>query len=909
MDSFVTYRRPARLHELRRAHVAVRGTCHLYLTISRVLKLMFATFCVASAVSFATYYWFLRNATANTDLVEAVGELQARANRVHWILNRVHLEAKDLEYLRNAVPAIRAAIRALDQGGVAFGRQVPPIREEFSAKKQEVRQRWEALEADLSAIAALPDPRTADALPDTRLHPRINQFEAQVRALLEPLENQRQALRQRIVQVLIAFTGISLLLLLASATVVTRRVVRPIQSLIAATEAIRRGDFKHRVPALFEDELGALRRSFNEMAEIVQRFVEQLMQSEARLAEAQRIAHVGNWEVDLQTETLHWSAEVHRIYGIERKEGRLARKVFWDAVHPDDVELVRATSQRSISTGEAFAVEHRIVRPDGNVRVVREHAEMVRGDTGRTIRMVGTVQDITEQKQIEEQLHQARKMEAIGLLASGVAHDFNNLLTVINGYGALLLEFHRIDDGVRKGIQSILAAGEKATALTQQLLTFGRKQVLQRRIVSLNEVAINIKPMLSRIIREDIELEMVLRDDLYPVRADLHQIEQVLMNLVINSRDAMPQGGRITIETQNIQFDQSYCSRHIGAVPGPHAMLAVADTGIGMDEQVKSRIFEPFFTTKEQGKGTGLGLPTVFGIVSQSGGHISVYSEPGQGTTFKLYFPVACQSDTADAEEGAKSQAASPRGTETILLVEDNQEVRQFAAEVLSSLGYTVLLAIDGHDARALADSHRGTIHLLLTDVVLPKIGGRQLAEEISRRRPEVKVMYISGYAEHAAPSDGIGNASVFYLPKPFTPYALAKKVREVLDDAGLAAVAPKPPRRVLVVDDDALIRDLFAQVLRRAGYDVRCAASGDEALIRLREIHVDLVVLDLMMPGQKDGETVLAVKREFPHVHTIVVSGLPGDSFNADLLGVDRALLKPVSPEILVQEVGSVLA
>jgi PAS domain S-box-containing protein len=468
-----------------------------------------------------------------------------------------------------------------------------------------------------------------------------------------------------------------------------------------------------------------------------------------------------------------------RIYGYESPREMIeavmdiSRQVYVD---PDR----RSEFKRTLEAHDAVTgFEAQVYRKDGSVIWVSESARAVRDRQGALLCYEGTVEDITERKRLEQQLLQSQKMEAIGRLAGGVAHDFNNVLTAIMGYSELLLSGIGSEESRRRNTEQIKKAAERAASLTSQLLAFSRRQVLTMRVLDLNDVVVVLEPMLRRLIGEDIALVTVLDLELERTKADVGQIEQVLMNLVVNARDAMPRGGTLTIETTNVKLDQAYMDRHGLVPPGAYVKLTVSDTGCGMDAETQSHIFEPFFTTKEPGKGTGLGLSTVYGVIKQSGGYIWVYSEPGRGTTFKMYLPRV--DEAVKAIEPGVVSAESPRGTETVLLAEDDEGVRELAGGALERSGYSVLMACGGEEALLLSGRHAGAIHLLVTDVVMPGLGGRELAERLVPLRPDMKVLYMSGYTDDAVVRYGVLVEEAAYLQKPFTPDVLLQRVRQML--------------------------------------------------------------------------------------------------------------------------------
>jgi PAS domain S-box-containing protein len=463
------------------------------------------------------------------------------------------------------------------------------------------------------------------------------------------------------------------------------------------------------------------------------------------------------------------------------KEDFLSRRLKWtDIILEEDSKGFRKVLIDAFKSDKSYVRDYRVKTKDQRVIWIQERGRIFFDQEDRISHIDGVFFDITERKTLEAQLVQAQKMEAVGRLAGGLAHDFNNLLTAISGYGELMLwEFP--EDAPRRGyLEEIIRTTERASALTRQLLAFSRKQIIQPRIINLNELISKMEKMLRRLLGEDLDLITLLDPALAAVKADPGQMDQVIMNLAVNAREAMPRGGLLTIETENVFLDETYARDHLEVIPGPYVMLAVSDTGIGMDAATQAHIFEPFFTTKEPGKGTGLGLSTVHGIVKQSGGHIWFYSEPGKGTTFKIYLPRV--EEAAMPLHPVAAPATSLRGPETILVAEDNEGLRRVICQTLRLYGYTVLEARHGNEAILVFGRHKGPIHLVLTDVVMPGMSGGELMERLSPFGRKAKVLFMSGYTEDTLPLRSLLAAGVPFLEKPFKSTDLVQKVREVLD-------------------------------------------------------------------------------------------------------------------------------
>jgi PAS domain S-box-containing protein len=504
---------------------------------------------------------------------------------------------------------------------------------------------------------------------------------------------------------------------------------------------------------------------------------ENLRSSEERYRDIVENAHDIIYSHDLLGNYISINKAYEQITGYSREEALTMNLA--QTVAPESLEKAREMIARKLDGESVTAYDLNIIGKDGRRIAVEVNSKLVLQD-GAPVGVLGIARDVTARKQLEDQLRHSQKMEAIGQLAGGIAHDFNNLLTAIIGYSELSMKPLRAADPLLNNLQEIKKAGDRAASLTRQLLAFSRKQVLQPKVLDLNAVVSDLETMLRRLIGEDLELSTVLDPKVGAIKVDPGQIEQIILNLAVNARDAMPRGGTLTIETKNVFLDDQYAKTHVAVTPGPFVMLAVSDSGTGIDPQTRSHIFEPFFTTKEVGKGTGLGLSTVYGIVKQSGGNVLVHSEVGLGTTFKIYLPRTDESPPLSERD--TGSLGFLRGTETALLVEDEEIVRKLACQVLRLYGYQVLEAVEGMGALRICKSHPAPIHLLITDVIMPGMSGRELAGRLTELRPEMQVLYMSGYTDRGKLHQGFSDIGANFIQKPFSTDVLAIKVREVLD-------------------------------------------------------------------------------------------------------------------------------
>ncbi|MES2358817.1 MAG: PAS domain S-box protein [Gemmatimonadota bacterium] len=504
-----------------------------------------------------------------------------------------------------------------------------------------------------------------------------------------------------------------------------------------------------------------------------------LREAEDRMGFALAASRVGTWEVDVATGASTWSTIQEELHGVAAGTYGGTLEAFIDRIHPDDRQQVRAAIQKAMQQRTDSNLLYRTVWPDGSVHWISGVGRSFYNADGTPIRAAGIALDVTERRALEEQYRQSQKMEAVGQLAGGVAHDFNNLLTVIQSYGSILRDNMKPNSEAAHNIAEVLSAADRAAALTRRLLAFSRGQLLAPRALSLSESLLSVEPMLRRLIGEHVEIVVRAPRDGGNVVADPSEIEQVILNLAINARDAMPDGGALTLEISNVELDSAYRRIHGTAATGPYVMLSVSDTGTGMDAATAARVFEPFFTTKPPGKGTGLGLSTVYGIVTRNGGSIAVYSEPNHGTTFRAYFP---RSDAEMEAVAPTATTSATAGSETLLLVEDDPAIRRITTRILTAAGYRVIPAGSPEEALDIADTNATDIDLLFTDVVLPEMSGRGLAEKLSARVPAMKVLYMSGYTDDIVVRAGVLEHDTLFLQKPFSQSALLSKVREALD-------------------------------------------------------------------------------------------------------------------------------
>ncbi|MES2178192.1 MAG: ATP-binding protein [Gemmatimonadota bacterium] len=497
-----------------------------------------------------------------------------------------------------------------------------------------------------------------------------------------------------------------------------------------------------------------------------------------RLMEGQHVAQLGYWEIDQSSGEVFWSNEMYEFCGVEPGTVPPPTDRYLERVHADDRARMTQVAADAVANRREFTEQYRLMRPDGGTRTVQAKGRLVADADGVT-KLIGTVQDVTDRVMLEQQLRQSQKMEAVGRLAGGVAHDVNNMLTVVGGYAQLIAAAREGDDVVQPFVREIVGAIDRTTNITRQLLAFSRSRLIEPRIIDLNHVIREVEPMLGRLIGEDVVLAMRLETGTLNILADPTQITQVLMNLAVNARDAMPAGGRLTIDTATITLDASYVSQHSAVRPGRYAVISVADNGLGMSSETQARIFEPFFTTKPEGRGTGLGLSTVFGIVQQMAGTIWVYSEPDKGTTFKIYFPLDVRPDDARVAANPGSALLGRQQGAKVLVVEDDVALRRLTTRLLQRGHYSVVEAANGEEALAVLETT--AVDVVLTDTVMPRMGGRELAKRLAEAHPQLPVVLTSGYTADMLEPLGAVPERLVFLDKPFTFDTLDKAIQDAL--------------------------------------------------------------------------------------------------------------------------------
>ncbi|WP_458775090.1 PAS domain-containing protein [Desulforhopalus sp. 52FAK] len=590
----------------------------------------------------------------------------------------------------------------------------------------------------------------------------------------------------RAVWVLVAVTLV--VLYIATFMLLRRMVSVPVNRLEAMVVRIASGDLDAECAVESGDELGRLAKRFNTMAKQLRESGESLRDSETRLQLVLDGSQLGSWDWDIETGEVIRNPRWAEMLGYSPEEIESSMTQWTNLLHPDDQTLAwESINDHLEGRLSAHEMEYRMRTKDGQDIWILDQAKIVSWDAlGKPLRMCGTLRDITKRKQAEQdreklqnQLIQAQKMESVGRLAGGVAHDYNNISSIIIGYSELALEKVEYDDPLHEDLIEILTAANRSTDITRQLLAFSRQQTIAPKTLDLNDTIGSMLKMLRRLIGEDIDLGWLPGDDVWPIKIDPSQVDQIMVNLCVNARDAIADVGKLTVETKNIKFDKDYCAEHQGFLPGEYVLLAVSDNGCGIAPEILEKIFEPFFTTKGLGKGTGLGLATVYGIVKQNNGFINVYSEQGNGTTIKIYFPQhSGQADVVIHEEVSEIPLSCG---ETILLVEDEGSILTLGKRILGDLGYTVLAATSPNEAINLAEEHSHEIKLLITDVIMPEMNGRELSEQLQMFYPNLKVLFMSGYTANVIAHLGVLNDGVCFLPKPFSKMEMAVKVREVL--------------------------------------------------------------------------------------------------------------------------------
>jgi two-component system cell cycle sensor histidine kinase/response regulator CckA len=660
---------------------------------------------------------------------------------------------------------------------------------------------------------------------------------------------------------------------------------------------------------LLRDAAGQIIGTFSSGTDITERqqAVEALRTAEERMRFALHAADVGIWDMDHITGVMRWSETSEAHYGVLPGTFGGTFEAFLALIHPEDRAPTLKTIEIGMASGKDFSVQHRVIWPNGSVHWLTSAGRFLLGANGEPVRSVGITLDVSARHLLEKQFQQAQKMEAIGQLASGVAHDFNNLLTVILGFSEVVAADPKLASQHKDDLEEIMQAARRAASLTRQLLAFSRQQVMTATPLDVNVLIKDMAGMLGRLIGEHIEVVVALAPAVQPVLADRGQLEQVVMNLALNARDAMSGGGRLTVETLDVDLESSAFPEET-VVPGRYVMLSVTDTGEGMSKETQQHLFEPFFTTKKAGEGTGLGLSTIYGIIKQSNGYISIHSELGRGTTFKVYLP---RSAAHVALVEAAQNVAAPSGNQssgTVLLVEDEAAVRYLSKRILEHAGYRVLEAANGDDAERIFAQHARSIDLVIADVIMPGCGGPELISRLHKQVPTLRILYMSGYTEQSVAHRTAIDRGPF-VQKPFTAAELLRHVRDVLEaprTATLTSPNRSPtrditdtPARILIVDNHRHDRQVLEAMLAPEGYMLLTATSGEEALAAVAREQPDLILLDIVMPDM-DGYQVAGKIKADPatkHIPVIMVTALDGRNARTHGMkaGAEDFLTKPV--------------
>ena len=760
--------------------------------IARKITILLLIVAAGALVSLAAFYWVYTKTTYDTHFINIAGRQRMLAQRIQLQSSLVERGQRETRLaLQESIAEFQTSLDTLEYGGQVQDARLHAAPMALKDRFALVRRLWDELEAPLRQIAEVPSAQVLSHTVYKQIGTKIPELITASDRIVTSYIASVQDPYLRLLYLLGIVTSFSVTVLLLGLWFSKRYIVVPILMLTDGVQIIKSGHFGHQVHIRAWDELAILVECFNNMSASLAQLFAQVRSSEQRYHDLVNDLDAIVWEQDprdLRMTFVSRHAETLLGYPTSRW---LAEPEFWkEIVHPDDREGILATYSEMLALRSFGASrEYRAVSAAGCALHLHSSWRATMDTQGQIELLRGITTDVTERKQIEEQLRQAHKMEAVGMLAGGVAHDFNNLLTVIQSSCDLALLLLEPAHSARRHVGQVVTTAGRAGALTRQLLAFSRRQTLAPKVLDLNAIVAGMDDMLRRLIGEHIALNLHLAPNLGHARADSGQMEQTILNLAANARAAMPLGGRLIIETANVEFDKEYAGRHADTQPGRYVLLALSDTGCGMDAATRSRIFDPFFTTKQRGQGTGLGLSIVYGIVKQSGGNIWVYSEPGLGTTFKIYLPRVDEPAEHPAHELAGAQRIT--GSETVLLVEDEEAVRSTTREILELNGYTVLDACDGAEALRICEQHLGAIDLVITDVIMPGLSGPDLAGRITGTRPTVKVLYVSGYPDDVITHQGLLRPGNIFLEKPYPVATLLRKVREVLDGQDTSCRAP----------------------------------------------------------------------------------------------------------------------